>query len=97
LDTVVQKHIGMFCTEDEAGSNCFPEVVVDFISRLPGKRLEQSELGIVSHTRKQLQRLPGFEGQAAQLSHHKVDHVIGIAFGTDSRQIPAPLSSAMIE
>ena len=54
-------------------------------------------IGAVSQAGEPLQRLLGGGGEALQLPHHQLDHVVGEALGADSVDVPPPGALGRIE
>ncbi len=97
LHPIVEKSIRSFRSEEQAGSNCFPELLVYVLDRSLINHGEHGEVGGVSEACELLQCLLCPGRLAIQLSNHEVYDIVCIALGADAIQVPLPLSFDVIK
>ena len=97
LHAVVHEPVGAIETLDQLKTSRLPQIRVDLLFRYPVHERECRDLGAVAKASQRQQGLPRLAGQTAELADHKVHDVLGIAFGVNASQIPAPQCIVMIE
>ena len=97
LDAVVEEGVGVVQADDQPGPHGLPEGRVDLVLRGLLHQAQGGGLGAVAQTGQACQGLLGGSGQAGELAHQEIDHIVGVAHGPDACQVPDPHRRARIE
>ncbi len=93
----MEEGVGVFLPIHQARPLGFPQQGMNGLHRLPEDDSERGGIGGIAQTGEPGQGVLRVWGQAGELAHHQVHHVVRIALGMDARQIPLPCSAARIE
>src|SRR6267143_5475280 len=97
LDTVVNELVRALQVLDQFQTNGVPEIRTDVLVRFPENDRKHLDLGDVAEAGELLQRRLGLDGQAGQLSDHKVHDIVGVTLDVKAIELPAPARRVMIE
>ena len=97
LDPVVQELVGAVLAKDEPGMDGFPERRVHRLLCFPMNQGQGGDLGDIAQAGELFQRLLGSGGEPLQLAGHEIHHVVGVALGADTIDIPLPSWRGWVE
>ena len=97
VNPVVEKGVGLVLPKHQARPHGLPQGGVDLVDGALEDHAERGDIRNVAERGKPLQGVLGRRGQAGELCHHQVPHVVGIALGADALQIPDPAPGVGVE
>ena len=97
LNTIVDEPVSACHTLDQLLMAGRPQNSIELPLRNPEDHRKCCALGSVSETSQLLQCILRLSRQAGELSHHKINDVVGVALGVNAVDIPGPARAIMIE
>ncbi len=97
LNAVMEEGIGVFLLVHQARPLGFPQQGVDCLRRQSEDEAERGGIGGISQAGELGQGVLRLLGQAGELAHHQVHHIVGIALGMNAGYIPLPGPVAGVE
>ncbi len=90
LDPVVHEFVGVILTKDEPSEDGFPQCRVHRLLPVPVNQRQGGDPGDVAQAGELFQGFLGGHGQPLQPRDHEIRHVVGIALGANSIDVPLP-------